>query len=790
MEKIVEKGIKIDLHIHSVYSKNKDGEKVAQNTLQNLSVLVKGLIDNEVELCAITDHDTFNLQMYESLKNEEQKDNCIKKVLPGIEFSVEFLENKVIHIVTIFDDEDFEKIKNIEKIMSEGIGKTNYKKANGAYTKQGYFEILNEIGTDFIMIAHQKKTISSQNKPHANDVMSLGKATFNELVFMDYFDAYEFRNKKNEIYNKVFLMNNSLEDNLRFLTGSDCHNWVNYPYTNENEKSQFIFTFIKSLPTFKGLAMAVTDHHRISLVDKFFNPIENFKDEILIELNGQMISIPLSKGVNVIIGDNSIGKSLFLNEITGNYKLTDRGLRNGYQKYLERNKFEIKTVISEDEIFMFNRQGEIRDIFDNDGMKSNLYLSQFYPEKINVVKYRTLVENELEKLFKSLETKFEYDNEVKKLPVFKIADIEIVDKSITFVEKTKKKNTRDLQNLVDGFGKGINELEQVSNSKVLTDSDRMHITTTIEMLELMVEKYKGDLDKYKAENEKINIFNTFMNNYRQNYAKRITDEQAVYSDFIEAKNDAIQNICRLVNHKKELKEFEANIQEFKIEPETNSVDKYKFVSKLEVEKIDNNYVKEVINSVLRKGKEINSLNITELELKTYIKNYPADEDEMKVLDAFKLKISAKLDKDFKVRNTIIEDSMDVFEELSSGFDAQMYFTLISGETRNKGIYLIDQPEDHISQKAIKEKVLDEFRRMGQNRQVIMVTHNPQFIVNLDVDNVIFLAKEEGELIVRSGALEYEDENYNILKIVADNIEGGLQTILGRMKRYEKNVQVE
>ena len=55
--------------------------------------------------------------------------------------------------------------------------------------------------------------------------------------------------------------------------------------------------------------------------------------------------------------------------------------------------------------------------------------------------------------------------------------------------------------------------------------------------------------------------------------------------------------------------------------------------------------------------------------------------------------------------------------------------------------MIDQPKDHISPKAIKEKVLDQFRKMGQNRQVIMATHNPQFIVNLDVDNVIFYLKK-------------------------------------------------
>lgn len=181
--------------------------------------------------------------------------------------------------------------------------------------------------------------------------------------------------------------------------------------------------------------------------------------------------------------------------------------------------------------------------------------------------------------------------------------------------------------------------------------------------------------------------------------------------------------------------------------------------------------------------------ITETNLKEYIKNYSAEEDTITPLDVFKEKLKAKLDKDFEIKNGIIEDGMDAFDVVSSGFDAQMYFTLISGEVQDKGIYLIDQPEDHISQKAIKEKVLKQFRRMGQFRQVIMVTHNPQFIVNLDVDNVIFLSMENGEFKVRSGSLEYENDEYSILNIVADNIEGGLPTIMGRMKRYEKNIRV-
>lgn len=786
MEKIAYRGIKIDLHIHSEFSKSKDGKKVAENTLENLPVLIQQLVNNEVEMCAITDHDNFNFNMYSKLKSEEKNSNCIKKVLPGIEFSVEFIENKIIHIVTIFDDGDSDKVKKIEEIMNNGKGKESYNNKKQAYSKKDYFVILSEIDIDFVMIAHQKNTPSSQGKPRKNDVLSLGQDVFNQLVFMDYFDAYEFRSKKNEIYNKVYKFQNCVEDNLRFITGSDCHTWTLYPYTEAKEKKEFKFTYIKSLPTFKGLAMAITDSHRIELENSFYNPNEKYIKEIVIEINGKDNRIPLSKGINVIIGDNSVGKSLFLNSITGNCKKIDKRLYLGYEKYIEKHKLVFKTVIDEDDIFRFNQQGEIRSIFDADGLKPDKYLCNFYPTTINASKYKTIVEQEFEKLYEALQIKFSYDEDLKKLPKFIIPKYDDEEKPLSFLDNLEKIKTDDLQKLIDLFDKTIDSMNGLINNALLEEDDRKHVLTSLEMMKIMKEKYDRYLGQIKLENDKINILKTFIGEFRNKYNRMITDQQSIFSEFVMQKKIAIDTMADLCIVNKSLKTYQPNILTTDIIPETNPVDKYIFVSKLQIERIDNDYIDSIITSVISRGKKIDTKVITQSELKDMIKNYP-NEDETMPLDVFKRKVNAKLERDFKVRNTIVEENMEVSEEVSAGFDAQMYFTLLSGEMRDRGLYIIDQPEDHISQKAIKEKVLDQFRRMGHQRQVIMVTHNPQFIVNLDVDNVIYLSKREGEFLIQSGALEYEDDEYSILKLVADNIEGGLQTIQGRMKRYEKDI---
>lgn len=783
MDKVVDKGIKIDLHIHSIYSKAKDPDKVMDNTIDNLPVLVSGLLEQQVEMCAITDHDSFNFEIYEKLKEEEKRDNCIKKVLPGIEFSVEFIDNKCIHIVTIFDDSNEDKVKNIEKVLNSEKGKM--RKGKQSFTKAEYLEILNEINLDFVMIAHQKKSITSDS-PRTNDVMSLGKDIFNELVFMDYFDAFEFRSKKNEIYNKVYSYDNGIEENLRFITGSDCHRWKYYPYTESGEKEEFAYTFIKSLPTFKGLAMAITDHHRINISCNFYNPIEHWINEIHIDIAGKDIRIPMSKGINVIIGDNSIGKSLLLNALTDYQKVHEKGLTAGYKKYLSNNNITVKTVIPQNNIFMLNRQGEIRSIFEDEGMKPNQYLSQFYPADIDAKKYRTIVENEFERLFKALEEKFAYDEQVKKLPTFNLFLEDIESKALTITGKACKQDVKKMQELVSGLDEVLQKLHgTVLSNEVLEDVDRRSLENVEEHVKVIKIKYENMLEEKKRQNEKINIYNTFIKKFYAQYMKKNTSEQAIHSACVENVANTIKDISALAERKEKIKNITFNIEEVQVKPETNPVDKYQFVSKIGVEKINNDYLQSVLKSVLKKDSEINVSTITSEQLQQMISRY--NEDETTPLQVLKDKVTKCLEKDFKVINTVVEENMDVFNKLSAGFDAQTYFTLISGEERDKGIYLIDQPEDHISQKAIKENVLNQFRRMSGYRQVIMVTHNPQFIVNLDVDNVIFLSKKDGEFKIYSGALEYEDDDCNILQIVADNIEGGLQTIQGRMKRYEKNI---
>ena len=782
---IVETGMKIDLHIHSKASSAKDGAKVKNNTKENLPLLVGKLNDNEVNICAITDHDVFSYELYSELKKAEIEDNTIKKVLPGVEFSVQFsLDNSIspIHIIAIFSDLDDEKVKKIAEILD-----INNPSTGGAYSEEEFLSILREIDIDTILIAHQKNSLSSQ-KPRKNDANSLGNAKFLEFVYTDYFEAFEFKNKRNEILNKAFLTTSNLEESLRFITGTDCHDWSCYPAEDLSDKmTDFPYTYAKCLPTFKGLVMAITDYSRLKTVNSFFNGSQQYVKKMSLKVENTIFDVPLSQGINVIIGDNSIGKSLLLHALTnfekpGAMKLPAK-TKSGYMKYIQKNKLEIMSKIPIEGIFCFDMQGEVRAKFEENKLNASDFLREYFPPPVNSRVYRNAVENEIKRMIQYLKKKFDIESQINKLNVFEIPIIETAPESLTYIQnlrKSKQKTEKQVA-VFSKINEIVNELEELLKLDI-GKSDSEYILSTIQLFKVMKEKYNRKIKCIESENEKVEKVAKAIAGVAEKHKKTVTDNQKTYSSFSEKTDNLIEQIVDLLKKRKRLSGYKPQLLEKHIRPNSSKIFDYEFISKLNIERIDTDYTNALVNSTLKIRKKIDWDTITEPVLKNSLLKY---DESIPVLEFFELKIKERLDKDFENTNAIIFQGMDKYEEMSSGLDAKIYFDLLSYEVTRSGVYIIDQPEDNISQSAIRNYLLSRFKTMGENRQIIMVTHNPQFIVNLDIDNLVFISKKDGKIKIQSGALEYACTEYNVLDIVAQNIDGGLETIQKRWKRYDK-----
>jgi ABC-type lipoprotein export system ATPase subunit len=99
--------------------------------------------------------------------------------------------------------------------------------------------------------------------------------------------------------------------------------------------------------------------------------------------------------------------------------------------------------------------------------------------------------------------------------------------------------------------------------------------------------------------------------------------------------------------------------------------------------------------------------------------------------------------------------------------------------------LVDQPEENLDPHSVYQELVRYFRAAKRRRQVIIVTHNPNLVVNADADQVIVASAERKTMgsipIIRydSGGLEDKDIRADVCRI----LEGGERAFLDRDRRY-------
>ena len=477
---------------------------------------------------------------------------------------------------------------------------------------------------------------------------------------------------------------------------------------------------------------------------------------------------------------------MLLHSLTGFEKdgeKLDSKIKNGYQKYAKENGLKIKKHLSKDNVFHFDMQGEVRKKFELNQLVATEF-SKYFPKNIDPKTYHSIIENEINNLIYFLYKKFSIEKELLHLTKFDIHESKEFAESLSFVGDVRsvKKDSdifKNIQSKIKQIDIDIDEVLKLN----LDELDADEFRKIKEQINGIKTKYIEKEEAAKKENTKIESVAKNIDKAKKRHDKIITDEQKLDTTFIEKTNSLKESIIKIIKQSQSLPEYKASIESTVVKPATNPIQDYNFISKINVDVIDSDYFLKHVCNVFKANKKIDFNNISEKQLRDSLLRY---DNSIPVLQFLKDVLLQEFEKDFEPKNTITLNDMDATRELSAGLNAKIYFDLLSYESNMEGIYIIDQPEDNVSQPSIKEYLLDCFSAMSDNRQIIMVSHNPQFIVNLDIDNLIYLSKSEsGELTVKYGALEYENDDYSILDIVANNIDGGLDTIQKRWKRYEK-----
>ncbi len=771
---MLNENIKIDLHIHTFASKYKESNEIVDKSISaNLKTLFNSLNDNEISMFSFTDHNRFDPQIYKDAKsiilsNEFPK---VKNILPGVEFDVKLdASMAVCHILTYFNccsDNDFEKIDlSIKNNLL--ISKDSY------YSKVEFENLLKSIGLSVILIVCQRKSLNNQNGKHT----SLSDSTPNpyQVIQTGYINALEFQKTHVEGILKKNLRDENL--NTALITGSDCHDWDVYPFhdkvyktkeADEKGKKSSDFDFysiIKALPTFKGLLLALTSN------ETRFNRISNANPKYVdyVEING--VKYNLSPGINAIIGENGSGKTTLLNFISNQTESYSK-------KIIDINEVKIDKT-AEGEHVEYIKQSRLVDdykkskIFDDTKFKSINH--QMYEKK-----YTSFIESLWNFINGNISLRESYnDLENKKCTIipenekFQSYYISIIcDESFIDIEK-KDNRYENLKTILADLRTEIKENKYYEK----------HLLELRKAYNIILGVFK-DISREKIENESNKIVkNTIVsarNDYEVNINKEKTSKEKAVGEYIKTKSnviDAVLNYIKNINNKLSVMEFPKDIKGTTINPSNGF--NFTQVANYNEKSLEKEFYKSVFNSEYSSFEKVKGIDTLE-RLKEAVKQGSRQGAQM----AYNNKCTEFLNFCKETTKYIkdISDSTNVGSTL--GEMSLSFYKYITNNGDRTLILLIDQPEDNISNSKVKNELIKYFNNIRDKKQIIIVTHNPLLVVNLDVDNVIYLSRDNAnKFTCFSGCLE--DDSSNILNLVAENMDGGKETIERRLKFYGEN----
>lgn len=756
--------MKFDLHIHSIASKYKESDGIVDNsTIDNVEVLLNKLDENEVGLFSITDHNRFNIELYNKLDSEIKngKYENVKGIVAGVEFDVQIDSDMgKCHIITIFDAKN--KEDNYKKIK-ECIDENKLEKKEDYYTRDKFESILKKIGLDVILIACQRNSLDKHDGKH-NSLSESTKDSEN-LIMTGYINALEFQRPNVEGILKNNLRN--IPINLGLVMGSDCHDWSAYPnHDKMNGNKQFSHSRAKILPTFKGLLMAITSPEtRINQQNsKNINYIEEFKI-------GED-KVKLINGINAIIGENGSGKSTLL-KLLNNKVNTPKHVKN----LVEINQLHCENNYSAKKLFI--GQGEIVQMFDNSTLfpKENFLPVSHDSFRDAYSKYAEDILSYLKKSIKKEETinglrknSLEY-SELNNIATYFI-QIEC-DKDFSSIDNIHNTPKKDLSSIID-------KLETILGKEYFKAYETK-IKSAIEILKSIFDDIDKNYNIIEMEEKLKNIIASELSTYNLKIEEAASTQERDQRDFSSRKADFIANIIEAIKKDNEEIEFPQKPNIFEGSSKKPSCG-FSFNS-------ESNYNgKDVHDEFLSKMFNQNYADIEKLKTIKDAETLVAAITGCTSYDQLETNYSNNLNKFLgkmcECKNYIV-DMANEEKSLGStlGEQSLAYFKYITEFEKEKCIFLVDQPEDHISNNNISKKLIKYLNSIRNKKQVIIVTHNPLLVVNQDVEQVIYVEKTNNKINITSGCLEFEDDNINMLELIAENMDGGKDSIEKRLKVY-------
>ena len=335
-------------------------------------------------------------------------------------------------------------------------------------------------------------------------------------------------------------------------------------------------------------------------------------------------------------------------------------------------------------------------------------------------------------------------NYISQLALPKIQElIDVVENKITNIKNTFSDYTGDLATLLNDvalYQNKVTELEE--QKKIIEDNETTFTIIKNNYFKELGSEIVESINAYKSE-----IENNWLN-FKSGSSDYTDEQKKLLSDILGEDN---LNVVVEVNFDKE-RMYQLLMQKLdgrswtteKLERTLNVNDLNSFINFIKQTAITNTF-----------SEEINP-----------IRRY--------VLDVFFRRYD-----EFITHNIVVTSRGKNITKLSHGQQGTIYLRLKLAANLFSKTIIYDQPEDDLDNEFIMSDLVSIFRKIKKYRQVIIVSHNANLVVNADSEQVIIANNEDGVLKYTSGSLENPAINKQICKI----LEGGKSAFLNREKKY-------
>lgn len=638
---------------------------------------------------------------------------------------------------------------------------------------------------------------------------------------------------------KNYLNNLYNGDDLKIpsFLASDNHCIECYPYNCTNSSKKMEWSYFNGRNTFKGLKFSLSSSYTKI---KTSYPIVSNTSNIIgkLKINGNII-IP-SNRINIIIGPRSSGKSLLLEHILN--LVNGENYNKIYKNFVKEIKKDIysydkKVMLSQSQkrVLYFKQSHFIDKAIDNQTvLLSGLPDSKKYENLDKIMKptfdfylklddYFSSIQKILSRNispFENINLFFEVNNSDWRFNfqdnLYDCIDIEqeidLINSYASFLE-TRKKELDLIRLNINSFNDSIKFSKKDLYERNFLNKIRK-IDFKLEILDSNIEEIKKIQKELELFCRKLQILANVQKDLKTNLNKLKSDSQREKTNFINKHKNickefkALGNIVQSLNTFSNLVFQVVYLDKDKPYAKANYMIQYDTEHSLQKENIIESLKEVIYKKYLQDIKDtnfnyntINILKTISNLRKTLVNNNFNNEQTIfkssfnrktMTYETFREKVF-----DSKVIPNITQNGNSIMEN-SPGLRAQILFelNLDREQIKDYSIILLDQPEDSIDNTFVSHDMIRIIKDLANEKQIFLVTHNANLVVNLDPDNIIIPFNQNGQITYHYGRLEdnitVDGNEVSIIDLIAKYIEGGRYSLIKRIENYElgeiKNVR--